>query len=229
MLAVITGATDGIGKAIAIELANAGFRLAFIARSGQKAEDLVNQVTGVGHFYLQGDHTDSRTVDRFCTEIRQRFGGPDLIINNAGVYQTGMPCEMSESSLLEMLEQNFWHAFRVTQPWLADFKQKKRGKIVFIGSIVSKETRPEAAAYSLSKSLLDNYARLLAAELRDYEIPVTRIIPGSVNTASWTEADVPRELFVQPEDISKTIAALLSLSPSAWVEEIVIRPLAKNW
>ena len=232
MKALLSGATSGIGKAIAIELARAGFALAFVARSKEKAEDLISILSQSGnteHFYVLGDHTQPSVIDQFNNEIRLRWHEPDIIINNAGVFDAGFPSEMSEAQLLSQLEQNFWHAFRITQPWLSHFKERCSGKLIFIGSMATNQTRPEAAAYTISKGMLEQYAKLLAGELRDFGVAVTRIVPGSVNTASWDQNDVPLQSFVQPEDVAKLVASLLELSKTSWVEELIIRPLDKNW
>ncbi len=232
MKALLSGATSGIGKAIAIELARAGFALAFVSRSQEKAEDLLSVLSQFGnteHFYVFGDHTQPSVIDQFNNEVRLRWKEPDLIINNAGIYEAGFPSQMSEAQLLSQLEQNFWHAFRITQPWLNSFKDRSSGKLIFIGSMGTRQTRTDAAAYTISKGMLEQYAKVLAEELRDYGVAVTRIIPGSINTASWDQSDVPLQLFVQPEDIARLVLSLLNLSKTSWVEELIIRPLNKNW
>jgi short-subunit dehydrogenase len=232
MKVLLSGATSGIGKAIAIELANAGYTLAFIARSEEKAEDLISILSKSGnkaHFYILGDHTHTSVVERFSYEVKLRWKEPDVIIHNAGVYDEGLPSEMSETQLLNQLEQNFWHAFRITQPWLSCFKERGAGKLIFIGSMVTNQTRSSAAAYTISKGMLEQYSKVLAEELRDFGVAVTRIVPGSVNTSSWDQTPVPIELFVQPRDIARLVESLLGLSKTSWVEELIVRPLDKNW
>jgi NAD(P)-dependent dehydrogenase (short-subunit alcohol dehydrogenase family) len=232
MKVVLSGATSGIGKAIAIELANAGFSVAFIARSKEKAEDLISILAksdSQKHFYMPGDHTRQAVIDEFCNEIKLRWKEPDIIINNAGVYESGLASEMSEALLMSQLDRNFWHAFRITQPWLNVFKKRGSGNIIFIGSVVTKQARSGAAAYTISKGLLDQYAHVLAEELRDFGVAVTRIVPGSVNTPSWDQGSVPQELFVQPQEIARLVISLLKLSKTSWLEEVIIRPLDKNW
>ncbi|MFM2286052.1 MAG: hypothetical protein RLZZ543_1549, partial [Bacteroidota bacterium] len=153
----------------------------------------------------------------------------DLIVNNAGEYVPGDIGSLRLEQLDEQMNINFRSGFQLIQHFVPSFKQAGKGRIVFISSQVVRDPRPYAAAYTLSKSLNDVYARLLGEELRESGVGVTRIVLGSVNTATWGDADVPRDQFVQPEEIAQLVADICQMPCSTWVEEIRIRPIDKNW
>jgi NADP-dependent 3-hydroxy acid dehydrogenase YdfG len=148
---------------------------------------------------------------------------------NAGVYDGGFPSELSQTDWATQLQLNFGQAQQTLEPLLSGLKTRKSGKIILIGTVVTREPRTFAASYTLSKGLLDQYGRLLADELRGYNVALTRILPGSVNTETWGDADVPRECFVEPDDIAGTVEFVLNQRAPVWIEEIVVRPLDKNW
>lgn len=233
MKAIITGATSGIGRAIALRLARDQWSIATISRDAARLEQLEADVREIfpqhESLFFRGDLLNEEDCTRFTEAIREQAGFPNLIVNCAGLYHTGRASQLTEEQLMEQLQINFFSAFRATQPWVEDFKQRRSGTIISIGSIVSREPRTGAAAYSLSKQLLDGWMRLLADELRDAGVKVCRIIPGSVNTPSWDgEPEALRSVIVNPEEIAEIVSVLLSLPPESWMEEVVIRPLMKN-
>ena len=232
MRAIITGATSGIGKAIALKLADAGWELAVISRSEEKLELLKKELLSLGnqeHVFHQGDLSQPSTVNTFCENVAKHWQQIDLIVNNAGEYVPGDIGSLRLEQLDEQMNINFRSGFQLIQHFVPSFKQAGKGRIVFISSQVVRDPRPFAAAYTLSKSLNDMYARLLGEELRESGVGVTRIVPGSVNTATWGDADVPRDQFVQPEEIAQLVADICQMPSSTWVEEIRIRPIDKNW
>lgn len=232
MRAIITGATSGIGKAIALKLADAGWELAVISRSEEKLELLKKELLSKGnqvHVFHQGDLSQPTTVDVFCENVAKHWPKIDLIVNNAGDYVPGDVGSLRLEQLDEQMNINFRSGFQLIQHFVPVFKQAGKGRIVFISSQVVRDPRPFAAAYTMSKTLNDVYARLLGEELREDGIGVTRIVPGSVNTATWGDADVPRDQFVQPEEIAQLVADICQMPSSTWVEEIRIRPIDKNW
>ena len=232
MRAIITGASSGIGKAIALKLAKQGWELAVISRSKEKLHQLQTELEVQGnqaHVFFVGDLSQLTTVDAFCTAISDRWKHLDLIVNNAGEYVPGDVGSLRLEQLEEQLTINFRSGFQLIQHFVPMLKQQGKGRIVFMSSHVVRDPRPFAAAYTLSKSLNDMYARLLSEELRENGIGVTRIVPGSVNTATWGDADVPRTQFVQPEEIAQLVSDICQMPDSTWVEELQIRPIDKNW
>jgi short-subunit dehydrogenase len=232
MRVLLTGATSGIGKAIALHLATLGCKIIFPARNSEKAKSLMlelSKINNVEHDWRMCDITEETTLKSFNEYVNKQHGLPDVIINNAGVYDFGNVLESSEHQLETMLDQNFRHAYRITQYWMPYLKNAKKGNIIFIGSQVTRELRRGAAAYTMAKGILDYYAKLVAEEMRDANVGVTRIVPGSVNTPSWGDSDVPRNTFVQSEDIALAVEQIIRSSKGTWIEEIVIRTKDRNW
>jgi 3-oxoacyl-[acyl-carrier protein] reductase len=232
MKAIVTGASSGIGRAIALKLAAAGWQLAVISRSEKRVDELMALLGTLGmqeHIFMTGDLTHPGVVESFCSTVQERWGNVDLIVNNAGEYVPGDVGTLTLTQLDEQMNVNFRCGFKLIQHFVPVMKQAGKGRIVFISSQVVNDPRPFAAAYTLSKSLNDMYARLLRDELRESGIGVTRIVPGSVNTPTWGDAEVPRDQFVQPEEIAQLVFDICSMSASTLVDEIRIRPLDKNW
>jgi NADP-dependent 3-hydroxy acid dehydrogenase YdfG len=232
MRAIITGASSGIGKAIAIVLAKKGWQIASISRREEAVIALQQTLISFGsqeHLIVQGDLCIESDNARFRERIAREWTCPDLIVNNAGSYIPGAVGSMSLDELDEQMNINFRSGFQLVQYFVPRFKQLQSGRIVFIGSVVVQKPRVNAAAYTLSKVTNDMYAKLLCEELRDFGVGVTRIFPGSVNTATWGVEDVPRERFVQPEDIAQLVNTLVQLPSNTLVEEMTVCPTDKNW
>ena len=232
MRAIITGASSGIGNAIAIVLAKQGWQIASISRREESVLALQETLKSFGsqeHLIVQGDLCIESDNGRFRERIALEWGCPDLIVNNAGSYIPGAVGSMSLDELDEQMNINFRSGFQLVQFFVPRFKQLQNARIVFISSVVVQKPRVNAAAYTLSKVTNDMYAKLLCEELRDFGVGVTRIFPGSVNTATWGVEDVPRERFVQPEDIAQLVNTLVQLPANTLVEEMTVCPLDKNW
>lgn len=231
MIALLTGVTRGIGRTLCLELAAMGYRPAFVARKSEQLDSLLEAIKNLGQnpLWIEGDLRHKESIAALNDLIRSEGLQPDLLILNAGIYEMSMPSVMTAEMVNNMLDANFWHAFNTLQYWMPNLLQSGKGKVVFIGSVVSKTPRTEAAAYSLAKTMLDTYAQLAGAQLRAAGVPVCRIIPGSVNTSSWGDFDGPRHLFVQEQDIWQAVRFLLEVNPHAWVEELVIKPLDESW
>lgn len=232
MKVLITGATSGIGKAIALHLANLGCKIIFPARNSEKAKALIaqlSQINDTAHDWRMCDVTEEITLKAFNDYVHKNHGTPDVIINNAGIYDFGKVLESSEEQLETMLDQNFRHAYRISQYWMPYLKEVKKGTIIFIGSQVTRELGTRAAAYTMAKGILEFYAKLVADEMREANVGVTRIVLGSVNTPSWGDSDVPISKFVQSEDIALAVEQIIRMKSATWVEEIIIRPKDRNW
>lgn len=233
MYAIVTGATSGIGRSIALALASNGYSIATLSRDEIRLNSLgvaLAEVNPTGrHMLMKGNLLFEADISQFNERLRSERGIPELIVNCAGIYTTRVPSEMQESDLRQLIDVNFFGAFRITQPWIASLKSRGTGTILSIGSIVTKWPRPHAASYTLSKQLLDNWMQLLAEELRDSGIRITRIQPGSVLTPSWVdETEEMKEHTILPEEIARIVNLVLALPERTWLEEVTIRPLSRT-
>jgi 3-oxoacyl-[acyl-carrier protein] reductase len=228
MVALITGVTRGIGRSVCLGLAAKGYTPAFVARESQHLDSLLEQLP-TKPVLVKGDLRQAEDVLKLNETLLNSTGLPDVFVLNAGIFDGGFPTETDQAAIEKMLQENFWQAFNTLKFWLPEMKKQRRGKVIVIGSIVTKAPRANATAYTLAKTMLDTWASLLADEMRDFGVSITRIIPGSVNTSSWDGMDVPKSDFVQPEDVAKMIETLLEQPANCWTEEIIIRPIDKNW
>ncbi|MGD1843971.1 MAG: SDR family oxidoreductase [Salibacteraceae bacterium] len=233
MRALITGATRGIGRAVAHALAKEGYDLAITARSLSDLEDLRQELRGIyPHLEIiarSADLMEHYDIDALAQTVVQHWGGVDVLVNNVGAYTLGRLGENEPRELETSLKVNLLSAYKLTLPLLPAFKAQGSGHIFNIGSIVTRQPRVEAANYTIAKFALDGFTKVLAEEMRDHGVKVCSILPGSVNTSSWDGIEAPKETFVQPEDVARSIVAAIHLSSGAWIEELVIRPTDRNF
>ncbi len=232
MLALLTGATRGIGAAVCRKLLKMGYTTAFLYRNEHTYQAFLSTLSDEEKsrvWAVQGNLAKPDDITAFSESLLAEKGLPETIILNAGVYEGGFPSELSPADWATQMQLNFGQAQQSLFPLLPALKARKSGKIILIGTVVTREPRTFAASYTLSKGLLDQYGRLMADELRGYNIALSRILPGSVNTETWGDAEVPRECFVEPDDIAGAVEFILRQRPAVWIEEMVVRPLDKNW
>lgn len=234
MYAIITGAGSGIGKAIALRLSSMGFTIASATRKAEIIPALGRELKNAhpekrDHFICHADISDEQSCHQFISTLPEEFACPQLLVLNAGQYAVGEPSQLNRKDLLDAIDSNASHAIQICNSLLPSMIKQNQGSVVFIGSIVNHTLRKEATAYTLAKNMLNQYALMLQEEIRNTGIRICRIQPGSVNTPSFDGEQVPREAFVQPEQIAEALTWIVNLPPSVQVEELIIRPTDKNW
>jgi 3-oxoacyl-[acyl-carrier protein] reductase len=227
MNAIVTAATKGIGRAIAIKLAEQGYDLAICSRNEEELMQLADQLkyTGVKIFYSQTDCSVKEEVYQFCARIVQHFGPIDVLVNNAGLFLTGSLLDEEDESLESQQRLNVNAAYYFAKYFGKMMRKQQHGHIFNMCSIASKVYLENAGSYSVTKAALLSLNNVLRQELSKYNVKVTAILPGSTLTSSWEGTQIPPAKFVQPEDVAKTLITILNLSDGANVDEIVIRPL----
>lgn len=227
-LAVITGATKGIGKAIAEKLLQQHFDIAICSRTSTELEACKQQwqqeFPGSRIFAQAADMQDQQQVKDFAHAILQEAGGPDILVNNAGLYFPGSLATEPEGQLESLLATNLLSAYHLTRALLPAMKQKKAGHIFNMCSVASLQAYPNGGAYSITKYALLGFSDNLRYELKDEGIKVTAISPGAVWSNSWSGSGVPPERIMKAEDIAELLWTTYSLSAQATVEHIVLRP-----
>lgn len=224
-VAVITGASRGIGFAIASELASQGYSLGLISRSENEISDAAESLRK-SHPFVKiissaFDVSDSVNTDSFVNSVIAELGNISVLVNNAGDYRTGtsaMPPEETQ----RMLEVNFLAAARFVQAVLPSMKKTGSGYIFNIASLCGVQAFPDVGNYCASKFALVGYSSSLAQELAPDGIKVTALCPSWVNTKQGENSSLLPEEMIQPEDIALTVRYLLSLGSSASVREVVI-------
>lgn len=231
-IAVITGASKGIGKAIAESLAAEGYSLALAARSEKELHQIKNDLEGkygIKVIAWACDLSLKESVTAFSQKVLQHFSRVDVLVNNIGIFTTGTFSAESDDALEQNLNLNLKCAYHLTKSFALGFMKEQKGQIINLCSVASLGPKEEAASYTISKYALKGFNDVLREEMRDYGVKVTAIYPGSVNTSSWEGVIAPREEFIQPEDIAKLVVSLIGLSENAFVEELVIKPLNKSY
>lgn len=224
---IITGASKGIGKAIAEQFAVAGHTLLLCSRSEKQLYDTVAM--------LQTNYPQCTvkaiTVDMGVKEEAKKFGVwglgfgvPDIVINNAGQFLPGSVYDEEEGVLEQMIEVNLYSAYHLTRTVLPVMIAAKRGHIFNICSIASLHAYSNGGSYSISKFALLGFSKNLREELKPHGIKVTAVCPGATMSASWDGFEVDTNRIMEADDVAKMVYASTQLSPQAVVEDIVMRP-----
>jgi len=230
MNAIITGATKGIGKAIAVKLAENGYNLAICARNNAELKALADELayTGASIFYMVTDCSSKEEVYRFCDAVSQQLTTIDVLVNNAGLFIPGALLDEEDADFEQQHLLNVNAAYYFGKYFGRLMRNQGYGHLFNIGSVASKEIIENAGSYCVTKSALLSLNNVLRQELSKYNVKVTAILPGSTLTSSWEGTTIPAERFVQPEDIATTLYTILNLSSGVNVEEIMIKPLQFN-
>jgi 3-oxoacyl-[acyl-carrier protein] reductase len=227
MNAIITGATRGIGKAIAINLAEHGYNLAICSRNNQELEKFAEELeyTGARIFTFKADCSIKEEVYSFCNAVQEQMGMADVLVNNAGTYLPGSLLDEADDRLEKQLNLNLNAAYYLSKYFGKIMREQRSGHIFNICSIAAKAVVENGGSYSVTKSALLSLNDVLREELSKYNVKVTAILPGSTLTSSWEGTEIPAERFVQPEDIANTLYTILNLSKGVNVDEVVLKPL----
>lgn len=230
-VAVVTGASKGIGAEIARELATAGAAVVVdYATSRESADKVVEQIAGGGGRALavQGDVAKAADVERLFAEASRAFGPIDVLVNNAGVYQFAATDKVTEEEFHRHFNTNVLSVLLATQEALKHFRPEG-GSIVNLGSVVSRLAPPEGAVYVATKNAVEGITRVLAKELGPRKIRVNSVNPGLVETegshaGGFIGGDFERQAvqqtplgrFGQPADIAPVVVFLAS-DDARWV------------
>ncbi|MEP6677300.1 MAG: SDR family oxidoreductase [Ferruginibacter sp.] len=228
MNVVITGASKGIGKAIAASFAAAGNHLFLCARN---EVNLYNTVAALQTEYasaqikaIPADLSKKNEVIHFAEWVSKNAGTVDILVNNAGSFLPGSIFNEKEGTLENMIETNLYSAYHLTRLLLPEMMKKKQGHIFNICSVASLESYPNGGSYSISKFAMAGFSKNLREEMKPYHIKVSALYPGAVMTDSWGDFDNSAKRIMEAEDVAAMVLAMSRLSVQAVVEDIVMRP-----
>lgn len=230
--AIITGASSGIGQAIAQHLPKLGFnKLILIARRLKRLESIKleiernNMATQVESIAL--DITDTQGVEKKFSEILNQTQKINLLVNSAGYVKRGSS-ELALNEFEKMMQINLIATFHVTKLIVAKMKTQKHGQIINFSSISASQCRAELGGYAASKAGFSALSESLYKELAPYGIKVTAISPNLVDTEMTADVStIPRSELTPVEDIVKMVELLLTLSPHSSVKEVIMQNTAK--
>ncbi len=222
---LVTGASRGIGVAIAQTLALEGAELVLVGRARGVLARATRRVSG-RPLPVRADVTSSQGVTRVFRAIARRYKRLDVLVNNAGVFTYKPFVRTTLRDWRANIETNLTSLFLVTRAALPLLARSRAPHLVNILSISSRRAFPNCSAYCASKFGALGLTRVLAEELRPRKIRVTSILPGSTNTRMIGEFGfpVPRARLIQPQDVAQAVLAVLLQPPRTTVEEILLMP-----
>ncbi len=225
---VITGGTKGIGLAIAHTFAKESFNLAICSRNKKDLDELTKSFKAsypnVQVLSMQTDMSKKSEVMAFAEFIKKEWNTLDVLVNNAGVFLPGEIHKEEDGILENQIETNLYSAYYLTRALLSLMLPNKKGHIFNMCSIASFMAYPNGGSYSISKFALLGFSKVLRAEMQDKGIKVTSIMPGATWSNSWAGVDLPTERLMQADDIAISVISAWKMSPSAVVEDIILRP-----
>lgn len=233
-VAVITGASSGIGEATARALGAAGYRVALLARRADRIQRLAGGL-GEGALAIQADVTDRDSLVAAADQVESGLGGADVLVNNAGVMLLGPFCAEQRADYRQMVEVNLLGAMTATEVFL-DQLRDGGGDLINVSSVAGRTARPGNAGYAATKWGVNGWSESLRQELQP-DIRVTVIEPGAVATeltdhithaeTKKTTEDFVRDLAIRPQDIAEVIAFAVTRPRRMTLNEILVRPTAQ--
>jgi 3-oxoacyl-[acyl-carrier protein] reductase len=226
-IALVTGSSQGIGKSIAIGLAEAGAHAILTARNQQKLTQVKREIESMGKSatVIPVDLSNEQEILRLFDQIRAKFGKLDILVNNAGIGLWGKLVDFSMKDFDKIMSVNVRGLYLCCQQAMKMMIPQHKGFIINMSSVVGFKGYPKQSAYTASKHAVMGITKSLAVEAQENNICVSAILPGGVNTDFIGDArpDLDRSILIPPEDIAKTVLYLLSLSDRTMVDQIYIR------
>jgi 3-oxoacyl-[acyl-carrier protein] reductase len=226
-VALVTGAGRGIGKAVALSLAQLGCRVVLAARTSVEIEKVkldIQSNKGVA-LAVAADLTRDEDIDKLVRESEREFGGVDILINNAGWGKRASVVRAKIEDWDQTLRVNLRAPMLLAQKILPAMIEKGEGAIINIGSVSGKSGEADGAAYSASKFGLIGFTQSLYEEVREHGIKVAVILPGFVDTPMIPPVKhLDRSKMIQPDDVAQAVLYILNATATACPVEITIRP-----
>ncbi len=225
--AVVTGASRGIGLAVAAALTSAGVRTWMIARHAGRLHEAARQL-GSNAFTHPCDVSDGEAVSRAASVMSEALGGaPDILVNNAGLFPLVSVEATSPEVFAETMNVNVVAPFRFVRAFVGDMRARGHGHIVTIGSVADRNAFPENGAYAASKTAQRAFHEVLRQELRGSGVRASLVSPGPTDTDIWDPVDPdnregfpPRALMLRPEDVADAVLWAVTRPTHVNIEEL---------
>lgn len=229
-VAVVTGATSGIGRAIASALGRAGCRLAICARTEEALERTAEELAADGAevLALATDVSREEDVDRFADRVLADMGPVSVLVNNAGVGRFGRIDHLDPEDYDAVFGPNVRGVFLMTRAFVPEMVDEGDGVIVNVASLAGKNHFAGGSLYAASKHAVLGMSKCMMLDLREHGIRALAVCPGSVDTAFFDAQDAfdpDRSKILAPEDVAELVVDAVRLSDRGTVSEVEIRPV----
>lgn len=227
-IAVVTGASRGIGEAVATAFAAKGFDLVLSARNstllGEVAERL-RSAYAIQVWSMPADVSKESECKDLVERIKELNRKIDILVNNAGVFLPGTLMDEPEGQMEMQMQTNLFSAYYVTKGLWSEMQTKSRAHIFNMCSIASILAYEAGGGYAVTKHALLGFSKSLRREGIPLGIRVSAVLPGATLTDSWAGVDLPTSRFMRPEDVAQCIITAWEINEHTVMEEILIRPI----
>jgi NAD(P)-dependent dehydrogenase (short-subunit alcohol dehydrogenase family) len=226
---VVTGASRGIGFAIARRLSQLGANIGVCSRDAHQLAQAATELEreGAKVLAIAADLTQTAEIKTFVTRVEQTLGPVDILINNAGIGHFGPVQDATEEQWDEVLDTNLKAVFLMTKAVAKGMILRKTGHIVNIASLAGKNAFAGGAVYCASKWGLMGLTECAAEDLRAHGIRVSAVCPGSVATDFSPHAAKDPRKMLQPQDVAHVVEMILTQEPQSFISEVLLRPTQK--
>ncbi len=226
-IAVITGASRGIGKAVAEAFAASNFNLILSARNASLLGEVSQQLSkqfGISVNTFTADLSQESECLKLVDYIKSQQISVDVLVNNAGVFLPGTLMGEPEGQMFMQMQTNFFSAYYVTRGLIPLMKQQERSHIFNMCSIASIAAYEAGGGYAVTKHALIGFSKSLRKELIPNGIRVSAVLPGATLTDSWADVDLPESRFMRASDVAETLVLAWKINERTLMEEIILRP-----
>ena len=232
-VAIVTGSSSGIGKAIALRFGAEGAKVVVTARRMALCEQTVAQITKRGGeaWAIQTDVADERAVERLIEETVKRYGRLDILVNNAGIFGGKRLADTTTKDFDEVMDVNLRGTFFCCRAGFTQMKKQGGGTIINMSSVAGVQAWAGTGTYSASKHGIIALTKSLGDEGRPYHIKVSAICPGGVadELVDASPAEILRSEKIDPFDVAETAVYLATLGKYSVVHQIIIDRLGADW
>ncbi len=228
-VALITGASRGIGKAIALQFAKSDFDLFLCSKNESKLNETQLEIRlhfpSVNVHVCAADLSTESGCSHLVSAFKQQFQHLDVLVNNAGMFLPGTLMEEDSDQMKFQMNLNFFSAYYITKGLWETMKNTPRAHVFNMCSIASVTAYAAGGGYSVSKFALLGFNKSLRLEGMPHGIRVSAVLPGATLTDSWAGVDLPESRFMKPEDVAEVILQAYTMNERSVMEEILIRPV----
>lgn len=234
-IALVTGASRGIGRASAVALAREGAHVIAAARTASELETLAGEIRALGRDALAFpcDVSLEADVDAMTAAAMAQFGRVDILVNNAGAGKYGPVPSLTAADYDWMMNTNMRSTFLCTRAFLPGMIERRSGDIVFVGSVSGLRGTPNQTVYSATKHAQHGFATALDAECREHNVKVSYLAPGGTHThfafgMGRTQGDPKLDQYMDPEDVADAVVFAVTQPPKVRAFLIAIRPMHES-